>query len=74
MLYSIKSIEDVEKFNKLDSLESQVKAIRLQDKLGKHNFLENMKKEFEPVTKSLKDVSEELTKTMTENSIKNNQA
>ena len=33
-----------------------------------------MKKVFEPVTKSIKDVSEEVTKTMTENSIKNNQA
>ena len=33
-----------------------------------------MKKVFEPVTKSIKDVSEEVTKTMTENSIENNQA
>ena len=33
-----------------------------------------MKKVFEPVTKSIKDVSEEVTKTMTEDSIKNNQA
>ena len=33
-----------------------------------------MKKVFEHVTKSIKDVSEEVTKTMTENPIKNNQA
>ena len=33
-----------------------------------------MNKVFEPVTKSIKDVSEEVTKTMTENSIKSNQA
>ena len=33
-----------------------------------------MKKVFEPVTKSIKDVSEEVTITMTEKSIKNNQA
>ena len=33
-----------------------------------------MEKVFEPVTKSNKNVSEEVTKTMTENSIKNNQA
>ena len=33
-----------------------------------------MKKMFEPVTKSLKDVSEQVTKTMTEISLKNNQA
>ena len=31
-----------------------------------------MKKVFEPVTKSLKDVSEDLTKTITESSIENN--
>ena len=30
-----------------------------------------MKKVFEPVSKSIKDVSEEVTETMTENSIKN---
>ena len=33
-----------------------------------------MEKVFEPVAKSIKDVSEEVTKTVTENSIKNNQA
>ena len=32
-----------------------------------------MKKVFEPVTKYIKDVSEEVTKTLTENSNKNNQ-
>ena len=32
-----------------------------------------MEEAFEPVTKSIKHVSDELTKTMTENSIKNNQ-
>ena len=31
-------------------------------------------KVFEPVTKSIKNVSEEVTKTITESSIKNNQA
>ena len=33
-----------------------------------------MKKVFEPVTKSVKDVSEEVTKTMTENTFQKNQA
>ena len=33
-----------------------------------------MKNVFEPVTKSIKDVSQEVTKTMTENCIKNNKA
>ena len=65
---------DLEKLNELVPLENQVKVVRLQDKLSKQNFHEDMKKVFEPVTKSIKDVSDEVTKTMTENSIKNNQA
>ena len=56
------------------SLESQVKAVTLQDKLGKQNFQENMEKVFELVTKSLENTSQDITKTITETSIKNNQA
>ena len=74
MLYSIKDREDLENLNELVSLQSQVKAVRLQDKLGKQNFHENMEKVFEPITKSLKNTSENLTKAITESSIKNNQA
>ena len=73
MLYSIKNREDLEKLEELASLQNQVKVVRLQDKPGKQNFHEDMKKVFEPVTKSNKDVSGEVTKTMTENSIKNTQ-
>ena len=74
MLYSIKNREDLESLNKLVSLQDQVKVIKLQDKLGKQNFHEDMKKVFEPVTKSLENTSENLTKAITETSIKNNQA
>ena len=74
MLYSIKDREDLEKLNELSLLQDQVKAVRLQDKLGKQNFHEDMKKVFEPVTKSLENTSENLTKAITETSIKNNQA
>ena len=55
-------------------MQNQVEKVRLQDKRGKQNFHEDMKKVFEPVTNTTKDVSEEVTKTMTENSIKNNKA
>ena len=61
----------MEKLEELVFLENQVKVIRLQDKLGKQNFHEDMKKVFEPVTKSFKDVSEEVTKTITETSNNN---
>ena len=74
MLYSIKNREDLEKLEDLVSLQEQVKVAKLQDKLGKQNFHEDMKKVFEPVTKSLENTSENLTKAITETSIKNNLA
>ena len=74
MLYAIKNREDLENLEELASLENQVKVIKLQDKLGKQNFHENIKKVFEPVTKSLENTSENLTKAITETSIKNNLA
>ena len=60
--------------NELASLQDQVKAVRLQDKLGKQNFHEVMKKVFEPVTKTFKDVSEDVTKPMMITSKENNLA
>ena len=74
MLFPIKDREDLEKLNELVSLQDQVKTVRLQDKLGKQNFHEDLKKVFEPVTKSLEKTSQDITKTITESSIKNNQA
>ena len=74
MLYAIKNREDLENLEELASLENQVKVVKLQDKLGKQKFHEDMKKVFEPVTKSLENTSENLTKIITETSIKNNQA
>ena len=74
MLYSIKDGEDLENFNELASLQDQVKAVRLKDKLGKQNFHEDKKKVFEPVTKSLESTSQDITRTISENSMKNNQA
>ena len=44
MLYSIKDREDLENLEELVSLENQVKVVKLQDKLGKQNFHEDMKK------------------------------
>ena len=74
MMYSIKDSEYLEELNELVSLKDQVKAVRLQDKLGKQIFHEDMKKVFEPVTKPLESTSQDITKTTKETSIKNNQA
>ena len=73
-MYAIKNNDDLENLNDLVSLENQVVVDRLQDKLGKQNFHEEMKKILEPVTKSLENTSQDITKTITEASLKNNQA
>ena len=70
MLYSIKNREDLEKLEGLASLQNQLKFIRLQDKLCKQKFHGDLKKVFEPVTKSLESTSQDITET----SNKNNQA
>ena len=43
MLFPIKNREDLENLEELVSLENQVKAVKLQDKLGEQNFHEDMK-------------------------------
>ena len=73
-MFSIKNVEYLQKLNESGPLESQVKATRLQSRLGGQNFREDMNKVLEPVTKSFKDVSGEVTKTKIENSLNNNKA
>ena len=72
MLYSIKDTEGLENLEELASLQNQVKAVGLQDKLDKQNFHEDVKKVIEPVTKSLENTSQDITKTIRETSINNN--
>ena len=74
MLFPIKNREDLEKLKELATLQNQVKAVKLQDKLGKQNFHENIKKLYEPLTNTIKDVSENITGTLTKNSNNNNKA
>ena len=74
MLFPIRNIEDLQNLNEAISLQNQVKVVRLQNKLGKQNFHEDLKEVFEPITKSLEKSSENITKTITETSNKNNKA
>ena len=60
--------------SELVSLQNQLKASRLQDKLEKQKFHEQMRKVFQPVTKTIKKVSEDVIKTMVEISSDNNRA
>ena len=49
-MYSIKNRELFEDLDGLVSLQYQVKALRLQDQVGKQTFLADMKNVFEPIT------------------------
>ena len=70
----MKNIEELEKLNELVPLQTQVQEVRLQDQLGKQNFHEDMKEVFERVSKPLENPSQNITKAITESSIKNNKA
>ena len=74
MLHSIKNRENLENLNEVVSLKNQVEDLRLQDKLSKQNFHEDMKKLCEAHTDKIKYTSQKLTKTVTENYIGNNEA
>ena len=67
-------MQDIEKLNELISLKNQVQEVRLQDKLGEQNYHEDAKKLFKPMTDEIKNTSEKITRTLTENSINNNKA
>ena len=74
MMFPIKDREDLQKLNEVVSLQNEVKVVRLQNKLGEQNFHEDMTKVFEPMTDTLKKTSDNIAKTITENSINNNKA
>ena len=59
MLVSIKNGDDLENLSDLVLLRSQVKSLRLQDKIGKQNFEEDMKKIIQPITDTVKQTAEE---------------
>ena len=70
MMFPIKNVEDLQKLNEAVSLQNQVH----EDKLGEQNYHEDAKKLFKPMTDAIKDTSENLTKTITENSFNDNKA
>ena len=74
MLFPIRNIEDLQNLNEAVSLQNDVKVVRLQDKLGKQNFHEDIKEVLEPMTNAIKKTSENITKSITEASINNNKA
>ena len=74
MLYPINNREDLQNLNNAVLLQNQVQEVRLQNKLGDQNYHEDINKLFKPMTDELKNTSEKITRTLTENSINNNKA
>ena len=74
MLYAIKNKEDLRKLKEAVSLESQVKVVRLQDKLGEQIYHEHAEKLYKPVTDTIKSTTEKLAKDILESSIMKNEA
>ena len=74
MLYPINNREDLQKLNDAVLLQNQVQEVRLQNKLGDQNYHEDINKFFKPMTDELKNTSEKITRTLTENSINTNKA
>ena len=74
MLFPIKNREDLKNLNDALLLQNQVQEVRLQNKLGDQNYHEDINKFFKPMTDELKNTSEKITRTLTENSINNNKA
>ena len=58
--------------NELASLQNQVQELRFQDEVGKQNYHHDRNKSLEPKTDATKNTSQDITKTITETSIKNN--
>ena len=67
-----KNIEDLKNLEDLAVLKNQVEEVLLKNRLGKQNFHEDMKKIFEPVSKSLVNTSQDIT--IVERSNNNNKA
>ena len=74
MLFPIRNVEDLQNLNEAVSLQNEVQEVRLQNKLGDQNYHEDINKFFKPMTDELKNTSEKITRTLTENSINNNKA
>ena len=74
MIYAREIKDDLKDLEKLNNLQSKVKHVRLVEKLSKQGYHYDISELFEPVTDTIKNTCEDITKTITETSIKNNKA
>ena len=74
MIYTIKNEDELKDIKELDDLQTKVKQVRLVEKIGKRGFHYDTKELFVPLTEKTKNTSEDVTKTITETSIKKSEA
>ena len=74
MLYPIYNREDLQKLDEAVTLQNQVQEVRLQNKFDEQNYHEDSTKFFKPMNDEIKNTSQKITRTLTENSINNNKA
>ena len=74
MNFSIRKKDEIKHLDELDDLQSKVKQVRIVEKLGKQGYHYDIKELFEPITDTIKDISEDVTRTMIESSKENNKA
>ena len=74
MMFPFKNVENLQKLNESVSLERQVKAVTLRDKLGEQNYHQNTEKIDKLLTDTIKDTSENLRQTIRKTYINNNKA
>ena len=74
MLYSIENEDELKDLIELKDLQLEVKQVRLVEEVGKQGYHYDIKEVIEPITNSIKDISEDVTITMVESSKENNKA
>ena len=60
MIQSIKNKDDLKDLEELADLQSKVKQVRLDEKLGKQGFHQDTKQQFESITKAVTDTNEKF--------------
>ena len=63
-----KNKDELEILEELENLQSKEKQVRLVENLGKQGYHHDIKRLFEPVLNSIKEASEDVTRTMIESS------
>ena len=74
MIYSINKKGELKDIDDSEDLQSKLKHVRMVEKIGQHGFHYDVKELFEPIYNSIKDVSEDVTRTMMESTKENNKA